>query len=323
MLNNIVNKVKNNPGVSTLLGIWVILCIILIIIITTKKETPNNTGNNNTGNNNTGNNNTVYVTIDASNKNSYTPGTQLLPGFKFTVTNIGILENPSHKLLITGNGTLELVELNPWSTVSTIHSSASNFGSLVMEHSGNLVIFNSNNQVLWSTNTSGNSNAYLELTNNGSLVIKKVNGDIVSYVYRSNIQTRDEILNVGTVVTIPTQLTKGVKFSTTGGAVPILKYNLNSTTLRYLWLNTDGNLHITTSLSEPLTTSNKKTSITDTARYWTFRFEDNGYVSIHKNGYVYTWGTNQGYSNAMYLTLNNVGLSVTTSNNTEIRSISL
>ena len=129
-----------------------------------------------------------YVTVNESNKSNYTAGTILLPGFKFTATNVAIVHNSNYRLLIDGTGKFMYVKLDNWNNILFGPSyTLSNFGYLVMQHDGNLVIYSNATQptVLWQSNTGSNAGAYLELATNGSLMIKKSNGDILKYLYIS------------------------------------------------------------------------------------------------------------------------------------------
>jgi hypothetical protein len=54
-----------------------------------------------------------------------------------------------------------------------------------MKNDGNLVVIDSNDNTLWSTNTSGNSGAYLAVTNGGALVIRTDN-NIIKAIYPTN-----------------------------------------------------------------------------------------------------------------------------------------
>jgi hypothetical protein len=138
--------------------------------------------------------NTGYVTVNASNKSNYSVGTILLPGFKFTATDVAIVNNPNYRLLIGGNGKLRYVKLDNWSDLFSPSYTGSNFGSLVMQHDGNLVIYSNATPptVLWQSNTSDNNGAYLELTTNGSLMIKNSSGTIIKYLYSNGLMTSVE-----------------------------------------------------------------------------------------------------------------------------------
>jgi hypothetical protein len=101
--------------------------------------------------------------------------------FTKNITNgIVILTNGKWNFSMTDKG--ELYIRGPEGTnysVPIAKNIGTNLHGLVLQSNGNLVIVNSDNQVLWSTGTSGNSNAYLELTDIGELVINNSKGIVI------------------------------------------------------------------------------------------------------------------------------------------------
>ena len=127
-----------------------------------------------------------YVTINGSNKNQYIAGTILLPGIKFSknATNgIIILKNGDFTLKILDTGHIYIYGLNDTILFNGLKFNNSN--EISMQHDGNLIIIDINNTILWKSNTVGNYGAYLELATNGSLMIKKSNGEIIKYIFIS------------------------------------------------------------------------------------------------------------------------------------------
>lgn len=122
-----------------------------------------------------------YTIINNETKNQYNSNsTKLYKNTMFTkgISNgIIILTNGKWNFFMNDKG--ELAIRGPKGTRNFIpiaENIGTNLHGLVMQSNGNLVITNATNQVLWSTGTSGNSNAYLELTDIGELVINNSKG---------------------------------------------------------------------------------------------------------------------------------------------------
>jgi hypothetical protein len=139
-----------------------------------------------------------YVTINDGNKSRYTAGSILLPGFKFNklsgTDGIIILRNGDFTLKILNTGAINIYGLNNTILYNGLTIKPSIWSSpfqpiqnneICMQHEGNLIISNINNSIIWNSGTNGNTGAYLELTNTGSLIIKKSNGDILKYIYQN------------------------------------------------------------------------------------------------------------------------------------------
>ena len=133
------------------------------------------------------NNNTSYVTVNTNNRSNYTAGSIFPPGIRIAVKGIIILTNGTYKYRIDSNGGCGLVNTSGTQTSSLMEHSytSSSFGYIVMQHDGNLVIFSNaaSPSILWQSNTGNNNGAYLELTTNGSLIIKNSSGTIIKYLY--------------------------------------------------------------------------------------------------------------------------------------------
>jgi hypothetical protein len=119
-----------------------------------------------------------YLTIDDSNKAKYSARSILRAGFRFN-KDVVILSHGSYRLVFQSDGNLVLYR----GTQARWASDTSNRGhTLVMQHDGNLVIYNANGGPIWSSETSDNNNAYLELEDTGRLYIKNANGVIIKYL---------------------------------------------------------------------------------------------------------------------------------------------
>jgi hypothetical protein len=119
-----------------------------------------------------------YLTINNSNKAQYSARSILRAGFRFN-KDVVILSNGSYRLVFQSDGNLVLYR----GTQPRWASDTSNSGrTLLMQHDGNLVIYNANGGPIWSSETSNNNNAYLELDDTGRLYIKNANGVIIKYL---------------------------------------------------------------------------------------------------------------------------------------------
>ena len=128
-----------------------------------------------------------YLTITNSNKNLYTPGNRLGPGFRFVrgVTDgVVILRSGNYTFSILETGNLYIY--GPGGHIHGVYL-LNNLQSLTMQHDGNLVIIDTTGAGAYYSNTYDNPGAYLELEDTGELYIKNSNGTIIHYV-RSRIR---------------------------------------------------------------------------------------------------------------------------------------
>jgi hypothetical protein len=128
-----------------------------------------------------------YVVITNSNKNLYTPGNRLGPGFRFVrgVTDgVVILRSGNYTFSILETGNLYIY--GPGGHIHGVYL-LNNLQSLTMQHDGNLVIIDTTGAGAYYSNTYDNPGAYLELEDTGELYIKNSTGVIKEYV-RSRIR---------------------------------------------------------------------------------------------------------------------------------------
>ena len=139
-------------------------------------------------------------------------------------------------------------------------------------------------------------------------------GNYITFT-RNNIM--DTSGNYLTNVSLPSKMTRGVKFSTINGNIPVLK-NGSWT----LWLLTTGNLLIMYG-NESDSKSTQVTNINQSNyTHFTLTFEYNGYVSIHKNGDTYMDGSGTGYNDARFLQLTSFGnIKILNESNVSIRLV--
>jgi len=136
-----------------------------------------------------------YLTITNSNKNLYTPGNRLGPGFRFVrgVTDgVVILRSGKYEFAMGNNGNLALYG-TVTGGISSLNSywfySVGNLQSLTMQHDGNLVIRDTTGAGAYYSNTYDNPGAYLELEDTGRLCIKNSSGAIIKS-FRDPIRNR-------------------------------------------------------------------------------------------------------------------------------------
>lgn len=150
-----------------------------------------------------------------SNNNILYPG--LCYNDNYTITN-GLYK-------ATFGGSLYNIALYNDSSVIPYYSdsiSKSKTNSICMQDDGNFVIYNNDRKALWNSNTDGNPGAYLELLNNGFIVIKNKNGTIIytldfEKVTRGHIDVTKtfQMLSGGQEILLPDKsvIYKGIQYS--------------------------------------------------------------------------------------------------------------
>ena len=139
-------------------------------------------------------------------------------------------------------------------------------------------------------------------------------GGLVTFT-RNDIMNRNGVLLSG--INLPNKITRGVRFSTIDGNLPILR-NGNWT----LWLLTDGNLLMIYGAESDGKSSQLTNYTSQNYSYFTFTFEHNGYVSIHKDGHSYAYGSGMSYDDARYLHLTSLGnVKILNNDNSPIRLV--
>jgi hypothetical protein len=139
-------------------------------------------------------------------------------------------------------------------------------------------------------------------------------GGLVTFT-RNDIMNRNGVLLSG--ITLPNKITRGVRFSTIDGNLPILR-NGDWT----LWLLSNGNLVMIYGAENDGKSSQLTTYTFQNYSYFTFTFEDNGYVSIHKDGHSYAYGSGTSIDDARYLHLTSLGnVKILNNNQTSIHLV--